>query len=202
MDIIKAIEEEQIIEGADNISVGNTIKVYYKIIEGKNERIQVFEGLCIAIKGSGLRKTFTLRKISYGVGVERTFPMHSPRIQKFETLRFGKIRRAKLYYIRDRVGKAAKVAELIRKKVKKTSTEKETAKVAVKETTKESAAPVKETAKKTAAPVKESAAPEEGATLFEQDAPKAKKDAPKTKKAKVETPEAEANDDNVTIMKE
>ena len=116
MNLIKTIESNQIKNDRDNFKVGDTVKVHYRIIEGKNERIQIFEGLCIAMKKDGLKKTFTVRKISYGIGVERIFPLHSPRIQKIEVVRYGKIRRAKLYYIREKVGKAAKVKELIRKK--------------------------------------------------------------------------------------
>jgi large subunit ribosomal protein L19 len=118
MDKIKVIEAEQIRSDLPDFAIGDTLKIHYRIIEGKNERIQVFEGLCIAIKRGGIRKTFTVRKISYGVGVERTFPLNSPRIQKIEISRRGRVRRAKLYYIRDRVGKSAKVAELIAKKQK------------------------------------------------------------------------------------
>ena len=116
MDIIKAIEAKQIKENAENFSIGDTVKVFFKIVEGTTERIQVFEGIVIAKNNSGVRKTFTVRKISYGVGVERIFPMHSPRIEKVEVVRKGRVRRAKLYYLRDRVGKAAKVKELIVKK--------------------------------------------------------------------------------------
>ena len=115
MDLIKAIESEQIRDG-QTVRIGDTVRVYFSIIEGKNERVQVYEGTVIAQKNSGLRKTITVRKISYGVGVERVFPLHSPRIQKIEVVRHGRIRRAKLYYLRSRVGKAAKVAELIQKK--------------------------------------------------------------------------------------
>ena len=116
MDIIKAIEAKQIKENAENFSVGDTVKVFFKIVEGTTERIQVFEGIVIAKNNSGIRRTFTVRKISYGVGVERIFPLHSPRIDHVEVIRRGKVRRAKLYYLRDRVGKAAKVKELIQKK--------------------------------------------------------------------------------------
>lgn len=115
MDLLKALETAQLKEIPD-VRIGDTVKVHFKIIEGKTERVQVFEGIVIAMKRSGLRKTFTVRKISYGVGVERTFPMHSPKIQKIVRVREGKVRRAKLYYIRNRYGKAAKVAELIRKR--------------------------------------------------------------------------------------
>ena len=118
MDLIKAIEAEQIKENIDDFNVGDTVKVHFKIVEGANERIQIFEGLVIAKKNGGIRKTFIVRKISYGVGVERVFPLHSPRIQKIDLVRRGRVRRAKLYYIRKRVGKAAKVPELIRKKIK------------------------------------------------------------------------------------
>ena len=116
MDIIRAIEAKQIKENAENFSVGDKVKVFFKIVEGTTERIQVFEGIVIAKNNSGIRKTFTVRKISYGVGVERIFPMHSPRIEKIEVVRRGRVRRAKLYYLRSRVGKAAKVKELIVKK--------------------------------------------------------------------------------------
>ena len=118
MDQIRTMEAEQIREGREDFKVGDTVRVHYRIVEGRTERIQVFEGLCIAKKGDSLKKTFKLRKMSYGVGVERTFPLHSPRIQKIEVARRGRTRRAKLYYIRDRVGKATKVAELLRKKTR------------------------------------------------------------------------------------
>jgi large subunit ribosomal protein L19 len=116
MDYLKAIEAPQLKENGEEFRIGDTVKVHFKIIEGKTERVQVFEGIVIAKKRSGLRKTFTVRKISYGVGVERTFPLNSPKIQKIVRVREGRIRRAKLYYIRGRSGKAAKVAELIRKR--------------------------------------------------------------------------------------
>jgi large subunit ribosomal protein L19 len=116
MDKIRAVELEQMKTDAPEFAIGDTVKVHYRIVEGKNERVQVFEGLCIAKKRPGVRRTFTVRKISYGVGVERTFPLNSPRIQNIEVVRRGRVRRAKLYYIRSRSGKAAKVPELIRKK--------------------------------------------------------------------------------------
>ncbi|MCA6071258.1 MAG: 50S ribosomal protein L19 [Endomicrobium sp.] len=90
---------------------GDQIKVYFKIVEGENERTQVFEGVVIRVKGSGLSKTFTVRKISFGIGVERIFPIHSPRIEKIEVVRRGKVRRAKLYYLRNLSGKAARISE-------------------------------------------------------------------------------------------
>jgi len=116
MDKIKAIEAEWAPSALPSFGPGATVRVHYKIIEGKTERVQVFEGLVIAIKRGGVRKTFTVRKVSYGVGVERTFPLASPRIHKIEVVRQGRVRRAKLYYIRQRVGKSAKVEELIAKK--------------------------------------------------------------------------------------
>lgn len=118
MDLIKAVEAGQIKDGMENFSIGDTVKVHFTIVEGANERVQIFEGVCIAKKNGGLRRTFTVRKMSYGVGVERVFPLHSPRIQKIEVVRHGKVRRAKLYYVRDRIGKAAKITEDIRKRQK------------------------------------------------------------------------------------
>ncbi len=125
MDMIKALEAEQLKDDVEVFRIGDTVKVHYKIIEGKTERVQVFEGIVIAMKRDGLRKTFTVRKISYGVGVERVFPMHSPKIAKVVRVREGRIRRSKLYYLRGRAGKAAKVQELIhrhREKVPETGT--------------------------------------------------------------------------------
>ena len=116
MNEIRAIEAAQMKAELDNFKVGDTVKVHFKIVEGKNERIQIYEGLVIAMKNSGSGKTFTVRKNSYGVGVERVFPIHSPRIARVELVRPGKVRRAKLYYIRDKIGKAAKIKELIVKK--------------------------------------------------------------------------------------
>ena len=116
MNAIKIVENAQLKEGMENFSIGDTVKVFFKIIEGKTERIQAYEGIVLAKKNSSVRRTFTVRKISYGVGVERIFPLNSPRIQKVEVIRKGRVRRAKLYYLRSRIGKAAKVAELIRKK--------------------------------------------------------------------------------------
>ncbi len=111
LDIIKAIESEQLKQNLPNLKIGDTVKVHVKVKEGNRERLQVFEGTIIGMKGHGVRETFTVRRISYGVGVERIFPVHSPKIDHIDIVRRGKIRRAKLYYLRDRVGKAAKVKE-------------------------------------------------------------------------------------------
>ena len=119
MDMMKALEAEQLKEDIGGFRIGDTVKVHFKIIEGKTERVQVFEGIVIAKKRDGLRATFTVRKISYGVGVERIFPLHSPKIAKIVRVREGKVRRAKLYYIRGRSGKAAKVQELIHRRREK-----------------------------------------------------------------------------------
>ena len=109
MDLIKAIESEQLRNDLPNVKIGDQVKVHLKVVEGSRERIQVFEGTVIAKKGAGLNETFTVRKLSSGIGVERVLPVHSPKIEKIEVVRHGKVRRAKLYYLRDRVGKAAKV---------------------------------------------------------------------------------------------
>ena len=113
MDIIKSIEHEQLKNKIPELKVGNTVKVHVRIKEGNKERIQVFEGIIIKIQGGGVNQTFTVRKTSYGVGVEKTFLVHSPLVEKVELVRVGKARRAKLYYLRDRVGKAAKTREQI-----------------------------------------------------------------------------------------
>ncbi|MCI9065740.1 MAG: 50S ribosomal protein L19 [Lachnospiraceae bacterium] len=113
-DIIREIEAAQLKESVDDFNVGDTVKVYGKIKEGNRERIQVFEGTVLKIQGGGNRTTFTVRKVSNGVGVEKTWPLHSPNVEKVEVVRRGKVRRAKLNYLRDRVGKKAKVKELVK----------------------------------------------------------------------------------------
>lgn len=113
MDIIKSIEHEQLKNKIPMLKVGDTVKVHVRIKEGNRERIQVFEGIIIKKQGGGLNETFTVRRISYGVGVEKTFLLHAPSVEKVEVVRVGKARRAKLYYLRDRVGKAAKTKEKI-----------------------------------------------------------------------------------------
>ncbi|NLP37209.1 MAG: 50S ribosomal protein L19 [Firmicutes bacterium] len=111
MELIRQIEAEQKRTDLPQFSPGDTVRVHYKVVEGTRERIQVFEGVVIKRQGGGLRETFTVRRISYGVGVERTFPLHSPKIDKLEVVRRGIVRRAKLYYLRKRTGKAARIKE-------------------------------------------------------------------------------------------
>ena len=113
-DIIKNIEAAQLKEEVASFNVGDTVKVYGKVKEGQRERIQVFEGIVIKRQNGGARETFTVRKNSNGIGVEKTWPVHSPNVEKIEVVRRGKVRRAKLFYLRDRVGKAARVKELVR----------------------------------------------------------------------------------------
>lgn len=113
MDIIKSIEHEQLKNKVPELRVGNTVKVHVRVKEGNRERIQVFEGIIIKKQNGGVNSTFTVRRISYGVGVEKTFLLHSPTIEKVEVVRVGKARRAKLFYLRDRVGKAAKTKEKV-----------------------------------------------------------------------------------------
>ena len=111
MDLIKALTEKQLKAEVPQVEVGDTVKVHVKVKEGARERIQIFEGTVIAKKHGGIEETFTVRRLSYGVGVEKVFPVNSPIIDKIEIVRHGNVRRAKLYYLRDRVGKAAKVRE-------------------------------------------------------------------------------------------
>ena len=110
--IIDAVEKEAIRTDLPQIRIGDTVKVFVKVVEGTRERLQAFEGIVIARKNGGLRETFVVRRLSYGVGVDRTFPMHSPKIDHIEIVRHGKARRAKLYYLRDRKGKSAKLKEV------------------------------------------------------------------------------------------
>jgi len=114
MDALKVMTEGMLKEERPNINIGDVVKVHVKIREGERERIQIFEGTIIARKGSGVSETFTVRRVSYGVGVEKVFPVNSPNVAKVELVRSGKVRRSKLYYLRDRVGKAAKVKELVK----------------------------------------------------------------------------------------
>lgn len=124
MNLLQKIQAPQIKSDMAAFNVGDTVRVMFKIVEGKTERIQAYEGLCICMKNAGVHKTFTVRKNSYGVGVERVFPMNSPRIEKVEVVRAGKVRRAKLYYIRTKIGKKAKIKELISVSAKEAAAEK------------------------------------------------------------------------------
>ena len=112
MNIIDTIEKEGMRTDLPEIAIGDQVKVIVKVVEGNRERLQSYEGIVIAKKNGGIRETFTVRRVTYGVGVERTFPMHSPKIDHIEVVRHGKVRRAKLYYLRERTGKAAKLKEI------------------------------------------------------------------------------------------
>lgn len=170
MDIIKSIEHEHLKEKIPVLKVGNTVRVHQRIKEGNRERIQVFEGIIIKKQGGGLNATFTVRRIASGVGVEKTFLIHSPLVEKVELVRVGKARRAKLYYLRDRVGKAAKTKEQIGARI-------EDKEITVKATIEEE--PVAE--EKTEAPVEEAKAVETESTPVEEvkteEAPKAEEPA-------------------------
>ena len=170
MDIIKSIEHEHLKEKIPVLKVGNTVRVHQRIKEGNRERIQVFEGIIIKKQGGGVNATFTVRRISYGVGVEKTFLIHSPAVEKVEVVRVGKARRAKLYYLRDRVGKAAKTKEQIGARI-------EDKEITVKATIEEE--PVVE--EKVEAPVEEAKTVETEATPVEEvkteEAPKAEEPA-------------------------
>ena len=113
MNIIEAIEKDYMKTEVPVFAVGDTVKVMVKVVEGKNERLQAFEGVVISKKNGGVRETFTVRRVSFGIGIERTFQVHSPRIDKITVIRHGKVRRAKLYYLRERSGKAAKLKETV-----------------------------------------------------------------------------------------
>lgn len=115
MNIIDVIEQENLRTDLPNVSIGDTVKVWVKVKEGNRERLQGFEGIVISRQHGSIRETFTVRRLSFGIGVERTFPLHSPKIDHIDIIRHGKVRRAKLYYLRNRVGKAAKLKEIIKK---------------------------------------------------------------------------------------
>ncbi|GHU72924.1 50S ribosomal protein L19 [Clostridia bacterium] len=110
-EVIRAIEREEFKSSLPRFDVGDTVRVWVKVVEGSRERLQAFEGVVIAKRNGGIRETFTVRRVSYGVGIERTFPLHSPRVDRIEPVRRGKVRRAKLYYLRNLSGKAAKIKE-------------------------------------------------------------------------------------------
>lgn len=111
MDILRSIEQKQMRDNIPSFNSGDTVRVHVKVVEGNRERIQVFEGVVIKRHGGGLKETFTVRRVSYGIGTERVFPLHSPRIDHIEVVRHGRVRRAKLYYLRERTGKAARIKE-------------------------------------------------------------------------------------------
>ena len=166
MDIIKSIEHEQLKSKVPVLDVGNTVRVHAKIKEGNHERIQVFEGIIIKKQGGGVNETFTVRKISYGVGVEKTFLLHSPNVEKVEVVRVGKARRAKLYYLRDRLGKSARTKEKVGARIEtKERVVKENLEEEVPVTEEVTEAPVAEEVKveENVAPVE--AAPEEAPTV-------------------------------------
>ena len=143
MDIIKSIEHEQMKNKIPLLNVGDTVKVHVRVKEGNRERIQVFEGIIIKVQGGGVNQTFTVRKTSYGVGVEKTFLVHSPAVEKVEVIRVGKARRAKLFYLRDRLGKSAKTKEKIGARI-------ETKEITIKEELVEEAPVAEEVASETA----------------------------------------------------
>ena len=161
MDIIKSIEHEHLKEKIPVLKVGNTVRVHQRIKEGNRERIQVFEGIIIKKQGGGLNATFTVRRIASGVGVEKTFLIHSPLVEKVELVRVGKARRAKLYYLRDRVGKAAKTKEQIGARI-------ENKEITVKTTVEEEQVVEEKEEAKTEAPVQEATVTETEATPVEE----------------------------------
>lgn len=171
MDIIKSIEHEQLKNKIPELKIGDTVKVHQRIKEGNRERIQVFEGIIIKKQGGGVNATFTVRRVAYGVGVEKTFLVHSPMVEKVELVRVGKARRAKLYYLRDRIGKAAKTKEDIGARI-------ETNEISVKETVE---APVSE---EVATPVEDS---KEEAPAVKEETPVVEEVVDTVKEEKVET---------------
>ena len=195
MDIIKSIEHEQLKNKIPELKVGNTVRVHVRIKEGNKERIQVFEGIIIKVQGGGVNQTFTVRKISYGVGVEKTFLVHSPLVEKVELVRVGKARRAKLFYLRDRVGKSAKTKEKVGARIEDreivikedlaeepAETEATEEVTTVEENTTETT-PVEEVAKTEATPVSEEKVEKEA------DEAKAPEEAPAIETEKVEVQE-------------
>ena len=155
MDIIKSIEHEQLKNKVPELRVGNTVRVHVRVKEGNRERIQVFEGIIIKKQNGGVNSTFTVRRISYGVGVEKTFLLHSPTVEKVEVIRVGKARRAKLFYLRDRVGKAAKTKEKVGARIETNMVTVKEDVLEVPETVEEAVAPEEAPAVETATPVVE-----------------------------------------------
>ena len=191
MDIIKSIEHEQLKDKIPDLKVGDTVRVHQKIKEGNRERIQVFEGIIIKKQGGGVNATFTVRKIAYGVGVEKTFLIHSPLVEKVEVVRVGKARRAKLYYLRDRIGKAAKTKENIGARI-------ETNEITVKENLEE--VPVSEEA---TTPVEDA---KEEAPAVKEEVPVVEEVVDTVKEENVEavkeTPSEEVQEEKVEDLKE
>lgn len=179
MDIIKSIEHEQMKNAIPDLKVGDTVKVHQRIKEGNRERIQVFEGIVIKKQGGGLNATFTVRRVAYGCGVEKTFLIHSPMVEKVELVRVGKARRAKLYYLRERLGKAAKTKEAIGARI-------EDKEIIIKGAETEEAPVVEEAVEETVAPATEAAPAEE----VKEEAPVAEEPAAEEAKAE-EAPKAE-----------
>ena len=188
MDIIKSIEHEQMKNKIPELKVGNTVKVHVRVKEGNRERIQVFEGIIIKVQGGGVNQTFTVRKNSYGVGVEKTFLVHSPTVEKVEVVRVGKARRAKLFYLRDRLGKSAKTKEQVGARI-------ETKEITIKEEVEE--APVEDEVAEEVAPVEETPVVEE----VKEEAP-AVEEAPATEEVKEEVPVAEEKAEEPEVKEE
>ena len=202
MDIIKSIEHEQLKNKVPVLTVGNTVKVHVKVKEGNRERIQVFEGIIIKKQGGGVNETFTVRKISYGVGVEKTFLVHSPMVEKVEVVRVGKARRAKLFYLRDRVGKASRTKEKLGARIenkeitiKEELVEEPVEEVVEEPATEEVVAPVEET------PVAEEAVVEEAPVAEETTVEETPAEEPATEET-VEEKEAPAEEEKETESEE
>ena len=198
MDIIKSIEHEQMKNKIPELKVGNTVKVHVRVKEGNRERIQVFEGIIIKVQGGGVNQTFTVRKNSYGVGVEKTFLVHSPTVEKVEVVRVGKARRAKLFYLRDRLGKSAKTKEQVgaRIETREITIKEEIEEAPVEEEVAEEVAPVEEVPAveevEEEAPVAEEAPAEEPAPAEEKaEEPEVKEEAPVAEEAPAEEPSKE-----------
>ena len=196
MDIIKSIEHEQLKATIPDLKIGNTVRVHVRIKEGNKERIQVFEGIIIKVQGAGVNKTFTVRKISYGVGVEKTFLIHSPLVEKIEVVRVGKARRAKLFYLRDRIGKAAKTKEKLGARIenKEIVVKGEDIEVPVEGETEEATSAVEETVVTETNPVEEVATTE--ATVAEVT------EAAKVEEAPAETAKVEEKPEEVAPAEE
>ncbi len=197
MDIVKSIEHEQLKNKVPELKVGNTVRVHQKIKEGNRERIQVFEGIIIKKQNGGVNETFTVRKISYGVGVEKTFLVHSPLVEKVELVRVGKARRAKLYYLRERIGKAAKTRENVGARI-------EDKEITLKEELVEEA-PVEEavvTEEVTEAPAKEEVVSEEPTTEKVEEKVEEKAEVEAEVKAETEAPVESAPEEAPSVETE